>query len=37
MAYLEVKFKGNRLEIRSQVCCCEIQETWENRQVGFVG
>jgi transposase-like protein len=36
MASLEVKFHGNRLEIISQVFCCEIHDTWENRKVWFV-
>jgi len=36
MAYLEVKFNGDRLEIISQVFCCEIHDTWENRKVWFV-
>jgi transposase-like protein len=36
MTSLEVKFNGNRLEIISQVFCCEIHDTWENRKVWFV-
>ena len=36
MAYLEVRVNGNRLEINSQVFCCEIHDTWENRKVWFV-
>lgn len=36
MAYLDVKFNENRLEIHSQVFCCEIHDTWENRKVWFV-
>jgi hypothetical protein len=36
MAYLEVKFNKNRLEINSQAFCCEIHNTWENRKVWFV-
>jgi transposase-like protein len=36
MADLEVKFHENRFEIISQVFCCEIHDTWENRKVWFV-
>jgi transposase-like protein len=36
MADLDVKFHGNRFEITSQVFCCDIHDTWENRKVWFV-
>jgi transposase-like protein len=36
MAYLEVQFHEDRFEIISQVFCCEIHDTWENRKVWFV-
>jgi transposase-like protein len=36
MAYLDVKFNGDRLEIISQVFCCDIHDTWENRKAWFV-
>jgi transposase-like protein len=36
MAYLEVRFYENRFEIISQVFCCKIHDTWENRKVWFV-
>lgn len=36
MANLEVRFHDTRFEIISQVFCCEIHDTWENRKVWFV-
>ena len=36
MADLEVRFHDNRFEIISQVFCCTIHDTWENRKVWFV-
>ena len=36
MAYLEVKFHENRFESISQVFCCDIHDTWENRKVWLV-
>jgi transposase-like protein len=36
MAHLDVKFHENRVEIISQVFCCDIHDTWENRKVWFV-
>ena len=36
MATLEVTFHDDRFEIISQVFCCEIHDTWENRKVWFV-
>ena len=36
MADLEVRFHENRFEIISQVFCCTIHDTWENRKVWFV-
>jgi transposase-like protein len=36
MASLDVRFHGNRFEITSQVFCCDIHDTWENRKVWFV-
>jgi len=36
MATLDVKFYEDRFEIISQVFCCEIHDTWENRKVWFV-
>lgn len=32
MAYLEMNANGNRLELISQVFCCDIHDTWENRK-----
>lgn len=36
MADLEVKFHDDRCDIISQVFCCTIHDTWENRKVWFV-
>lgn len=36
MANLDVKFHEGKFEIISQVFCCEIHDTWENRKVWFV-
>jgi hypothetical protein len=36
MADLDVKFHEGRFEIVSQVFCCDIHDTWENRKVWFV-
>jgi transposase-like protein len=36
MADLKVKFHDGRIEIISQVFCCEVHDTWENRKVWFV-
>jgi transposase-like protein len=36
MATLEVKFHDDRFDIISQVFCCTIHDTWENRKVWFV-
>lgn len=36
MATLEVKFHNDRFDIISQVFCCTIHDTWENRKAWFV-
>jgi transposase-like protein len=36
MADFEVRFHHDRFEIISQVFCCTIHDTWENRKVWFV-
>ncbi|MCP4403189.1 MAG: DDE-type integrase/transposase/recombinase [bacterium] len=36
MAYLEVRFHEHRCTIISQDVCCEIHDTWENRNVWCV-
>jgi transposase-like protein len=36
MATLEVKFHDDSFEIMSQVFCCTIHDTWENRKAWFV-
>jgi len=36
MATLEVKFHDDSFEIISQVFCCTIHDTWENRKAWFV-
>jgi transposase-like protein len=36
MATLKVKFHDDRFEIISQVFCCTIHDTWENRKAWFV-
>jgi hypothetical protein len=36
MANFEVKFHEDRFEIISQVFCCTIHDTWENRKAWFV-
>jgi transposase-like protein len=36
MATLEVKFHDDRFDIISQVFCCSIHDTWENRKVWCV-
>jgi len=36
MAKFEVRFHDDRFEIISQVFCCTIHDTWENRKAWFV-
>lgn len=36
MATLEVKFHDDSCEIISQVFCCTIHDTWDNRKAWFV-
>jgi hypothetical protein len=36
MAILEVKFHDGSVEMISQVFCCTIHDTWENRKAWFV-
>ena len=36
MAKLEVKFHEDRFDIISQVFCCTIHDSWENRKAWFV-
>ncbi len=36
MATREVKFHDDSFDIISQVLCCTIHDTWENRKAWFV-